>query len=129
MPTIIQRFIVAAAFAAIFATPQAGRADTIEVKMPTLDMAGEAGRITFTKFCSSCHGASAGGTDKGPPLIHRIYEPNHHGDISFVRAARYGSRAHHWPFGDMPPVADIKDDELLDVIKFVREVQRANGIR
>ena len=104
-------------------------ADTIDVKMPELNMAGLAGQITFTKYCAACHGARGGGTDKGPPLIHRFYEPNHHGDIAFVRAAKFGVRAHHWRFGNMPPVEGIGDDELLDAILFVREVQQANGIR
>lgn len=133
MPTLLSRTLVSCAglFAAIAAATHHsnGHADTIDVKMPSLTLAAQAGHVTFEKYCSSCHGGSGGGTDKGPPLIHRIYEPSHHGDISFVRAAKFGTRAHHWRFGNMPPVQGIGDDELLDVILFVREVQRANGIR
>jgi hypothetical protein len=48
--------------------------------------------------------------------------------MAFLLAARQGSRAHHWSFGDMPPVPGVSDAELADIIAFVREVQHANGI-
>lgn len=48
--------------------------------------------------------------------------------MAFVRAAREGVRAHHWRFGDMPPVEGVSDADLAGIIAFVREVQRANGI-
>ncbi|HSM30420.1 MAG TPA: c-type cytochrome, partial [Woeseiaceae bacterium] len=63
-----------------------------------------------------------------PPLIHRIYEPNHHGDQSFYLAAKQGVRSHHWPFGDMPPVESITDAEVGQIVAYVRTLQRANGI-
>jgi hypothetical protein len=69
-----------------------------------------------------------GGTDNGPPLIHKIYEPNHHGDLAFQRAVRQGSRAHHWRFGDMPPQPQVTDADVSVIVKFIREIQRANGI-
>ena len=63
------------------------------------------GEVYYTAACASCHGKHAVGQEGvAPPLVHRIYEPSHHGDITFVQAARNGVRAHHWPFGDMPPV-------------------------
>ena len=71
----------------------------------------------------------AGQEGIAPPLVHRIYEPSHHGDMAFVLAARNGVRAHHWPFGDMPPVGQpLTDGELAAIIAYVRELQRANGI-
>ena len=49
--------------------------------------------------------------------------------MAFVLAARNGVRAHHWPFGDMPPVGQpLTDGELAAIIAYVRELQRANGI-
>ena len=49
--------------------------------------------------------------------------------LAFVLAARNGVRAHHWPFGDMPPVGQpLTDGELAAIIAYVRELQRANGI-
>ena len=71
----------------------------------------------------------AAGSDKGPPLVHKIYEPSHHGEESFYLAVRQGVRSHHWPFGDMPPVDGLSDDEVGRIIAYVRELQRAAGIR
>lgn len=98
------------------------------VVIPELSETGSRGQAAFGTYCASCHGADAGGTGSGPPLIHMIYHPGHHGDMAFVMAARQGSRAHHWRFGDMAPVAGISDAEIADIISFVREVQKANGI-
>lgn len=86
------------------------------------------GQQSFLKTCAECHGFSARGTDKGPPLIHKIYEPNHHADIAFVLAARQGVRQHHWPFGDMPAQPDITESQIRDIIAWVRQEQRKAGI-
>ncbi|MEH6527405.1 MAG: cytochrome c [Sneathiella sp.] len=99
------------------------------VEVPVLTARAQAGNKAFDTNCASCHGINAAGRDgKAPPLIHRIYEPNHHGDMSFVMAAKNGVRAHHWPFGNMPPVGGITKAEIENIITFVRELQRANGI-
>jgi len=100
----------------------------IEVKIPALTAKAEIGGRLFARNCASCHGEYAAGSDKGPPLIHKIYEPNHHGDGSFYRAALQGVRAHHWPYGDMPSVPGITQDEVANIIRFIREVQKYNGI-
>ncbi len=88
------------------------------------------GETYFNAVCASCHGTNAAGQDGvAPPLVHQIYEPGHHGDMAFVLAARNGVRAHHWPFGDMPPVEErLTDGELGAIVAYVRELQRANGI-
>ncbi len=87
------------------------------------------GERIFEAKCASCHGQNAAG-QKGvaPSLIHKIYEPSHHGDESFQRAVALGVRAHHWPFGDMPPVEGLTRAEVATIIAFVRELQRENGI-
>ncbi len=88
------------------------------------------GEAYFNGVCASCHGTNAAGKDgAAPPLVHRIYEPSHHGDAAFLMAARNGVRAHHWQFGDMPPVDQpLTDAELGAIVAYVRELQRANGI-
>lgn len=68
------------------------------------------------------------GTEQGPPLVHRIYEPGHHADAAFHMAVRAGVRQHHWRFGNMPPQPQVSEAELRTIIRYVREVQRANGI-
>lgn len=86
------------------------------------------GKAVFDEVCAACHGANASGTDQGPPLVHDIYNPGHHADFSFVRAVQQGVRAHHWRFGNMPPQPGVSEQEVERVIRYVRELQRANGI-
>jgi mono/diheme cytochrome c family protein len=102
-----------------------------EVIVPaTLSAQAQTGETYFNAVCASCHGTNAAGQDGvAPPLVHRIYEPSHHGDMAFVLAARNGVRAHHWPFGNMPPVEQrLTDGELGAIVSYVRELQRANAI-
>ena len=111
-------------------SPGGAPADTHEIAMPaSLTGAAASGQRAFTAFCATCHGENGGGgTGKGPPLIHRIYEPNHHGDAAFLLAAQNGVRAHHWQFGDMAPVEGVTRAEVETIVAFIRAVQRENGI-
>ncbi len=86
------------------------------------------GKKLFARQCASCHGAELKGSDKGPPLLHKVYEPSHHSDAAFQLAAKNGSRAHHWNFGDMPPVPGITPDEVAHITAYVRAEQRKAGI-
>ncbi len=87
------------------------------------------GKRIFEAKCASCHGQNAEG-QKGiaPPLIHKYYEPSHHGNESIQRAVALGVTAHHWPFGNMPPVEGLTRGDVSTIISYVRELQRANGI-
>jgi cytochrome c len=87
------------------------------------------GKRAYDAACSACHGFSAQGRDSiAPPLVHRIYEPSHHGDMAFVLAAQNGVRAHHWKFGNMPAVEGITQADVLNIVAYVRALQRENGI-
>ena len=102
----------------------------VEVTLPdTLSATAEIGKRAFEAKCAACHGANAAGQDGvAPPLVHKIYESGHHGDAAFMLAARNGVRAHHWKFGNMPPVEGITDGEVMMIVAYVRELQQANGI-
>ncbi len=103
---------------------------TVAVKLPSsFSATAQDGKILFDRNCAECHGENAAGSEKGPPLVHKIYEPGHHGDAAFYLAARNGVRAHHWPFGDMPPRPEVSDPEMAAIVAYVRELQQANGIR
>lgn len=66
------------------------------------------GEVFYTAACASCHGTDANGKEGiAPPLVYRIYEVSHHGEMAFVLAARNGVRAHHWAFGNMPPSSSL----------------------
>lgn len=109
--------------------PKSAGAAMVAVKVPELTGPALEGEGLFRENCAVCHGDNAAGRDGvGPPLVHRIYEPGHHADGSFLLAVLRGVRAHHWTFGDMPPVEGVKQDDVERIIAYVRTLQRANGI-
>lgn len=100
----------------------------LNLTVPKLSGAAIEGEKVFAENCVVCHGKNAAGSDQGPPLIHKIYEPSHHADGSIYMAAKRGVRAHHWSFGNMPPVPGVTDQQIATIISYVRTLQRANGI-
>ncbi len=86
------------------------------------------GEEKFNNFCSRCHGPQGQGTDNGPPLVHKIYEPNHHGDLAFQRAASLGVRAHHWKFGNMPKIEGVTPEDVTQIVGYIRWLQKQAGI-
>lgn len=101
----------------------------VQVTVPELSAAAQMGETIFNAKCAACHGENAAGVDgAGPPLVHKIYEPSHHGDMAFMLAPRRGVQAHHWRFGNMAPVEGLTDADIKQIIIYVRELQRANGI-
>lgn len=102
----------------------------VAINMP--EIAGDAavGQRIFESACASCHGDNGVGKNgAAPPLIHKIYEPGHHGDEAFQRAVALGVKSHHWRFGDMPPVKGLTRGDVTMIIAYIREIQRANGIQ
>lgn len=108
----------------------AGGAPMVQVVPPeTLSTNAQVGKLAYEAKCAVCHGTNAAGQDGvAPPLVHKIYEPSHHGDGAFLLAAKNGVRAHHWRFGNMPPVEGVTDGDVKMIVAYVRELQRANGI-
>ena len=95
----------------------------------TLSPNAQSGKRGFEAKCVACHGVNAAGQDGvAPPLVHKIYEPSHHGDESFQRAVSLGVQAHHWRFGNMLPVEGLTRGDVKMITAYVRELQRANGI-
>ncbi|MDG1450517.1 MAG: cytochrome c [Ascidiaceihabitans sp.] len=95
----------------------------------TLSQNAKIGQLGYEAKCAACHRANAAGQDGvAPPLVHMIYEPSHHGDEAFQRAAELGVQGHHWPFGNMPAVEGVTRGDVTMIIAYIRELQRANGI-
>ncbi len=88
----------------------------------------QTGNEKFHTFCAPCHGPQGVGTDHGPPLVHKIYEPSHHADMAFYRAAAQGVRAHHWKFGNMPKIDGVTSEDVTEIIGYVRWLQQQAGI-
>ncbi len=86
------------------------------------------GEELYQASCAQCHGADLRGTDQGPPHLDPIYLPDHHADLSFELAIRNGVQPHHWRFGPMPPIPDLDDQDIADVIAYVRAQQAAAGL-
>jgi len=86
------------------------------------------GQKIFAKHCAKCHGRGGKGTDKGPPFVHKVYEPSHHSDVAFYMAIRNGVQAHHWSFGNMPPVPMVSAEQAGHIVAYVRKLQRNAGI-
>jgi len=99
-----------------------------EIVVPALSPAAEAGKVAFEAHCARCHGLNAAGTDKGPTFLDRVYHPGHHADPSFVLAVTRGARQHHWRFGNMSPLPDVDEATIEGIVRYVRELQKANGI-
>jgi mono/diheme cytochrome c family protein len=100
----------------------------VDVKVPQLSSVEQEGKTLFDANCAVCHGVSAGGSNKGPPLVHIYYEPDHHGDEAFYFGVQHGVRQHHWRFGNMPPVAGVSEADVTRIITYVRALQSNNGI-
>ncbi len=86
------------------------------------------GRIAFAGECARCHGRLARGTERGPDLIHPDYGPSTRSDAQFRRAVREGLPTRRG-IGAMPAAPDVSERRLNRMITFLRELQRADGIR
>ena len=86
------------------------------------------GKESYAIYCATCHGENGGGSESGPPLIHRFYRPAHHADAAFLIAVKNGVRAHHWRFGNMPPVPGVDVAATGRIVAYLRWLQVENGI-
>jgi cytochrome c len=86
------------------------------------------GEELFNANCAKCHGEGGRGTDQGPPFLHRIYHPGHHGDRSFHLAVQRGTIAHHWQFGNMSKVEGLNEKDVKEIVAYVRWLQCQAGI-
>jgi mono/diheme cytochrome c family protein len=102
----------------------------VSVAIPaSLSQQAQIGQRGFEAVCADCHGLNAAGRNGvAPPLVHIIYEPNHHSDGSFLNAVRNGVQAHHWNFGNMPVIEGLTDADVRAITQYIRELQRENGI-
>ena len=102
--------------------------DVATLEAPALSEMARLGETLFNTSCSACHGQRAVGSEQGPPLLDRVYHPGHHADAAIRLAVLRGAPAHHWGFGDMPPVSGVSTEEVEQIICYVRELQRAEGL-
>jgi len=98
------------------------------LNVPAFSSTAIRGQKLFNENCAACHGNNAAGSSSGPPLVHRLYVPNHHNENAFQAAVQRGVRAHHWNFGNMPPQPQVSQSDVTLIVRYIREMQRANGL-
>jgi len=130
IPAIAVTAILIGGVAVVTSNMFGGKSDgvPVDVIVPNLSAEAKTGEAIFASNCAACHGSNASGSENGPPLVHTIYNPGHHGDEAFALAATRGVRQHHWKFGNMPPVPDFSIADAKPIVTYIRELQRANGI-
>jgi mono/diheme cytochrome c family protein len=111
----------------VFAAACGGAPEAMEPASPASPASSGVGADLYQSNCASCHGADLQGTDKGPSHLSIVYEPNHHGDDAFRSAILQGAQQHHWNFGDMAAITGLDNDEIDDVIAYVRSEQERQG--
>ena len=113
----------------VLATPACSQGETAPKSSASAAPAEyQAGEAKFKANCAACHGVAGVGTSQGPPLVHKVYEPNHHGDAAFQRAVAGGVRAHHWEFGNMPKIETVTPEDVEQITHYVRWLQKQAGI-
>ncbi len=128
IPIAVSGFLLLGAGLMVYRWLAPDAAQSEDIAVPEFSAIAIRGQAAYEANCASCHGQNGAGTDKGPTLIHDIYNPGHHPDEAFVRATRFGVRQHHWQFGNMPPRPEVTDNQIIDIIRYIRELQQANGI-
>ncbi len=118
--------LAVASLAAVFVACSGGESG--EASSGNGDPAFRQGESLFTSHCSVCHGPIGDGTQTGPPLVHAIYNPNHHPDFAFQNAVNNGVPQHHWVFGDMAPRPGLSEGDVNNIICYIRQLQVNEGI-
>jgi len=118
-------YLLLLAFVSVSFMDRAESSEPDKIKVPFKHALGHQ---KFQQSCSVCHGSALQGTKQGPPLIHPFYKPSHHADFAFYRAALKGVKAHHWEFGDMPPVSGITRKDMDVIVPFIRWLQKEKGL-
>src|SRR5215208_4167877 len=76
----------------------------------------ERGRKSFETRCARCHGADDNGGEMGPPITLRLANKTNEDLVKLVHEGL--------PTRGMPPVLDIRDSEIEELIQFLRTIQR-----
>jgi len=82
------------------------------------------GQIKFHQVCAQCHGADGMGGGRAPTFLQEKFNPKNFSNGRIVRAILNGSDS-----GSMPSQKNkVTDDEIKEIIKYIRHSQREAGI-
>ncbi len=88
----------------------------------------EQGRSAFARHCASSHGRLAGGTTSGPGLLGAPFGLSAMPDEAIRSAVLEGVPPRNDAYRPMGPSPEIAPGELDDIIAFLRELQRLQGV-
>ena len=82
------------------------------------------GQINYHRVCAQCHGADAMGGGRAPTFLQEKFNPKNFPNRRIVRAILNGSDS-----GSMPSQKNkVTDDEIREILKYIRYSQREAGI-
>lgn len=86
------------------------------------------GEQLYQTNCAGCHGSELQGTRIGPPMLDEYYLPATTPDSQFVSAIDDGASAEQFDFGPMPAIPGLTDEQVQEIIGYVRGQQREAGL-
>ena len=82
------------------------------------------GQIKFHQVCAQCHGADGMEGGRAPTFLQEKFNPKNFPNRRIVRAILNGSDS-----GSMPSQKNkVTDDEIGEILKYIRHSQREAGI-
>jgi mono/diheme cytochrome c family protein len=109
------------------ASDEATGADAAGADPDGVDLA--AGEQTYMDFCGSCHGRDFEGSSQGPSQLDPHFAPEITGDDDYRRAITEGAPREYFDFTAMPAIGSLDDDEIDDVIAYIRSIQEERGFQ
>ncbi|MCP4434126.1 MAG: cytochrome c [Actinomycetia bacterium] len=86
-----------------------------------------AGEQTYMDFCGSCHGRDFEGSSQGPSQLDEHFAPGETTDAEFRQAIENGAPREYYDFTPMPAIGSLDDQEVTNVIAYIRSVQQERG--
>jgi len=105
----------------------AGACGDGEVAVPDLPGDAAAGAVVYEQGCAGCHGDDGSGADAGPGLLVPEYSLPGFDDTALVTAIVKGVAADEGRYGGMPRIRGLSEQDLADLIAFVRGLQHEAG--
>lgn len=86
-----------------------------------------AGEQVYGDYCGACHGRDFEGSIQGPSHLDAKYDPATTTDEDYRNAIRNGAEESTYDFGRMPAIRSLDDQQIEDVIAYIRSVQEERG--
>jgi mono/diheme cytochrome c family protein len=88
----------------------------------------DSGAVLYDRNCAGCHGADGTGAADGPGLLYEQYALPGFDDQALVSAIVQGAPEEAWEYGAMPRIRGLSDQDLADLVAFVRALQGEAGL-